>query len=73
MYHYIHYCMHSVYVTSYICSVIDCGLEFIWCYCSGITGANNRDLFISSISDLVLESREVKYCKVYILIVYIDS
>ena len=31
-------------------------------YCSGITGANDRDLFTSSVSDLVLESREVSEC-----------
>ena len=30
--------------------------------CSGITGANDRDLFTASISDLVLESREVSEC-----------
>ena len=58
--------MHNVYVASFVCVAIDCWLKFIWCCCSGITGANNRDLFISSISDLVLESREVKYCKMYI-------
>ena len=48
-----------VYVICLECVAIDCGLDDLAIYCSGITGANDIDLFISSISDLVLESREV--------------
>jgi len=46
---------------SWAFEVFICGYDIV-SYCSGITGANDRDLFTASVSDLVLESREVSEC-----------